>query len=71
MYMYVKDDTGKTIRQNGQTTIQGHIVTYHTICVALNPLCTSHLMYVKGYRSQRSNHGIKSRQLLYMQVVFS
>ena len=37
----------------------------------LNPSCTTHLMYVRGDHSQRSNHGMKSRQLLYKQVVFS
>ena len=35
MFMYVEYDTGKTIRQNGRTTIQGRIATYHTTCVAL------------------------------------
>ena len=34
--MHVDDDTGKTIGQYGQTTIQGRKATYHTIRVALD-----------------------------------
>ena len=32
--MHVDDDTGKTIGQYGQTTIQGRKATFHTTCVA-------------------------------------
>ena len=34
MFMHVDDDTGKTIGQYGQTTIQEHKATFHTTCVA-------------------------------------
>ena len=34
MYMHVDDDTGKTLRHYGQTTIQGRKATFHTTCVA-------------------------------------
>ena len=32
--MHVDDDTGETIGQYGQTTIQGRKATFHTTCVA-------------------------------------
>ena len=34
MFMHVDDDTGKTIEQYGQTTIQERKATFHTTCVA-------------------------------------
>ena len=33
MFMHVDDDTGKTIGQYGQITIQGRKATFHTTCV--------------------------------------
>ena len=34
MFMHVDDDTGKTIGQYGQSTIQERKATFHTTCVA-------------------------------------
>ena len=40
MFMHVDDDTGKTIGQYGQTTIQERQAPFHTTCTA--QICKNH-----------------------------
>ena len=42
MYMHVDDNTGKTIGQYGQTTIQGRKATFHTTVTCVAQRCENH-----------------------------